>query len=227
MIEINANAKINLFLEITGRRRDGYHTVNTVMQEISLPDSLKVRLLPKREGIIIKSNIASIPTDERNTAYKSARLFFEKLNADYGAEIVISKNIPYEAGMGGGSSDAAAVLKALNELCGNPLELYELHNIAADVGADVPFFLYGGTAQMQGIGTEYVSSIKSPVLDIVVAKPAVGISTPAAYKYLDAKYSGFVSHNAVDSDRIIAALEAGKVSEISEYLFNRLLHYII
>ena len=115
MLKINANAKINLFLEITGRRSDGYHLVDTVMQEISLSDVLEVGLLDKRKGIKIKSNIDSIPTDERNIAHKAAKLFFERLGEECGVEIVLTKNIPHEAGMGGGSSDGAAVLEALNE----------------------------------------------------------------------------------------------------------------
>lgn len=221
MYETLAHAKINLFLEITGRRSDGYHTVDTVMQEISIADKIAVKLLPKSEGIIIKTDIDSIPTDERNIAYKAARRFFDRISADCGAEIVIAKSIPHEAGMGGGSSDGAAVLKALNELCGNTLSIVDLHDIAAGMGADVPFFLYGGTAHMQGIGTEYVTSIPTPKLDLVVAKPMVGISTPAAYKYLDEIYSGFVSHDAVDSQHIIKVLSAGDIREISECFFNR------
>ncbi len=221
MFEIVANAKINLFLEITGRRSDGYHTIDTVMQEISVSDKISVRLLPKSEGILIKTNIDSIPTDERNIAYKAARRFFDKIDADCGAEIIITKNIPHEAGMGGGSSDGAAVLEALNELCENSLDIVALQEIAASMGADIPFFLYGGTAHMRGIGTEYVASIAMPELNLVVAKPTVGISTPAAYRYLDEIYSGFVSHQPVDSKQMIKALASGNIREISQSLFNR------
>ncbi len=221
MFKINANAKINLFLEITGRRSDGYHLVDTVMQEISLCDNIEIGLLEKGKGIRIKSNIDSIPTDERNIAYKAAKLFFDSIGEECGAEIVLTKNIPHEAGMGGGSSDGASVLKALNELCGKPLSIADLHNIAVCLGADVPFFLYGGTAHMQGIGTEYVSGLDTPHFDLVIAKPTSGISTPAAYKYLDDKYSGFVSHNAVDSKNIIEAISTGNYHNLSENLFNR------
>lgn len=221
MLKINANAKINLFLEITGRRSDGYHLVDTVMQEISLSDVLEVGFLDKRKGIKIKSNIDTIPTDERNIAHKAAKLFFERLGEECGVEIVLTKNIPHEAGMGGGSSDGAAVLQALNELCGKPLSIQDLHNIAVCLGADVPFFLYGGTAHMQGIGTDYVSSIDTLKFDLVIAKPTAGISTPAAYKYLDDKYSGFISHNAVDSQNIINAISTGDYHTLSENLFNR------
>lgn len=221
MFEIIANAKINLFLEITGRRLDGYHTVDTVMQEISVSDKISVQLLSKNEGILIKTNIDSIPTDERNIAYKAARRFIDRSNADCGAEIVITKCIPHEAGMGGGSSDGAAVLKALNELCGKTLDQLAMHEIAASLGADVPFFLYGGTAHMTGIGTEYVSNLITPHLDLVVAKPNAGISTPAAYRYLDDLYCCFETNEPVDSKLIIDALGTSNIHKISERMFNR------
>ena len=221
MIQTCAYAKINMFLEITGRRSDGYHTVDTIMQEVAIADEIRIQLLPKRDGIIIKTNIDTIPTDERNIAYKAAKLVLDKVNANCGAEIVINKNVPHEAGMGGGSSDGAVVLKGLNELLGSPLRIKELHGIAAMMGADVPFFLYGGTALMKGIGTEYVSALPTPELNLVVAKPVVGVSTPAAYKYLDQMYSMFESHQPVDSQHMINALSLGSVSEISKLLFNR------
>ena len=221
MLEINANAKVNLFLEITGRRSDGYHMVDTVMQEVSVADTLLLQLLPQNEGIRIKTNIDSIPTDERNIAYKAARRFFERAQVDCGVEIFIAKGIPHEAGMGGGSSDGAAVLKALNELCGNPLEKHELHEIAASMGADVPFFIYGGTALMSGIGTDLVSKLTSPELDIVIAKPSVGISTPAAYGYLDSLYDDFHNHTPIYSKPLIDALEAADSLEVARCMFNR------
>lgn len=221
MVEIVANAKINLFLEITGRRSDGYHTVDTVMQEIDISDKISIRLLSKADGILIRTNIDSIPSDERNIAYKAAKLFLGKANADCGVEINIEKSIPHEAGMGGGSSDAAAVLTILNQLCGKPLSLSDLHGISANLGADVPFFLYGGTVHMKGIGTEYVSSIVTPKNDLVIAKPNAGISTPAAYKFLDDKYSGFSCHKPIDSKPLLERLCLGNPREISDYMFNR------
>ena len=221
MLEIIANAKVNLFLEITGRRSDGYHLVDTVMQEISVADALSVQLLPPREGIRIKTNIDSIPTDERNIAYKAAKRFIERAGVDCGAEIFLTKNIPHEAGMGGGSSDGAAVLKALNELCGNPLDIKELHEIAATMGADVPFFIYGGTALMSGTGTDFVYKLNAPELDFVIAKPPVGISTPAAYGYLDTLYDNFRDHIPKNSKPLIDALKASSSLDVSGCLFNR------
>ena len=221
MLDVLANAKINLFLEITGRRNDGYHTVDTVMQEVTISDRITVDLLPKSKGIIIESDISSIPTDERNIAYKAAKYFLDKINADCGVEINIIKRIPSEAGLGGGSADGAAVLSALNNLCGNPLDMNCLHEIAANMGADVPFFLYGGTAQMKGTGTEFVTSLSAPELNLVVAKPTVGVSTPLAYRYLDSIYENFSSHTSLDSKSLIYALKTGDIREISNRMFNR------
>lgn len=221
MLDVLANAKINLFLEITGRRNDGYHTVDTVMQEVTISDRITVDLLPKSKGIIIESDISSIPTDERNIAYKAAKCFLDKTDADCGVEISIIKRIPSEAGLGGGSADGAAVLSALNKLCGNPLDMNCLHEIAANMGADVPFFLYGGTAQMKGTGTEFVTSLSAPELNLVVAKPTVGVSTPLAYRYLDSIYENFSSHTLLDSKSLIDALKTGDIREISNRMFNR------
>ena len=221
MLEIIANAKVNLFLEITGRRADGYHTVDTVMQEVAVSDTISLQLLPKNEGIRIKSNIDSIPTDARNIAYKAAKRFIDRAQVDCGFEIYLTKNIPHEAGMGGGSADGAAALKAMNELCGNPLDREGLHEIAATMGADVPFFIYGGTALMSGIGTEFVSSLATPELDLVIVKPTVGISTPAAYGYLDNLYDNFRDHIPQKSESLIDALKGADSACISKCLFNR------
>ena len=129
MLSLSANAKINLFLEITGKRSDGYHTVETVMQEISLADGISLRLLPRSEGIKLKANISTIPLDERNIAYKAASKYIALSSVDCGVEITLNKKIPHEAGMGGGSSDGAAVLAGLNELCSEALNKIQMHNL--------------------------------------------------------------------------------------------------
>lgn len=183
MITLKAPCKINLSLDITSKRPDGYHELESVFQTLSIFDEVSVK--SAEHGIKITSNIADIPTDESNTCFKAARLFFEKTSINSGAEIHIEKRIPSQAGLGGGSADAAYVLKALNFLHGLPLSKNELCEIGAKVGADVPFFIYGGTVYVSGIG-EILKPI-SPINNVyfVIAKGENGISTVQAYKKFD------------------------------------------
>ncbi len=218
MIEITAYAKVNLFLEVTGKLSNGYHTVDTVMQSVSLADKIRMELMPKRQGITISSNISDIPLDDRNIAYKAARAFLDKTNTDCGVSIHIHKSIPTEAGMGGGSADGAAVLRGLNMLCGYPITDAELSYLAAEKGADIPFCLHGGTQHLVGIGTELVETIPSPKLHLVVAKPSRGISTPSAYAYLDGCHDNFVFHDPIKSDKLLRFLRNGN-TELP--MFNR------
>ena len=194
MLKIKANAKINLFLEITGKLDNGYHTVDTIMQSVSLSDRLDISLAPKSEGITILCNVSGIPTDERNIAYKIARAYFDRIGADCGAVISIDKNIPSEAGMGGGSADGAAVLWGLNDLCGDALDYGSLVSLAAEKGADIPFCIKGGTQRLQGIGAEPIAEYNSPELPLVIVKPDCGVSTPLAYRCLDSMFGDFFNH---------------------------------
>lgn len=195
MLEIIANAKINLFLEITGKLQNGYHTVDTVMQSVSLSDRIILDVLPLSNGIIITCDKDEIPVDGRNIAYKAAKAYLDEINADCGVRLDIKKAIPSEAGMGGGSADGAGVLLGLNVMCGNPLTADELCRLASRIGADIPFCIMGGTKRMQGTGTDFAESYRTPRLDLLVVKPPVGISTPTAYRCLDSIYSDFASHS--------------------------------
>ena len=147
--ECNAYAKINLSLDITGRREDGYHTVDMVMQSVSLCDRVRVTLNDTGE-VILKCSKPHIPCDGRNTAYKAAQYYFDATGVPFGADIYIEKHIPDQAGMGGGSADAAAVLKLLNHLCAEageePLNTAELLYLGLRIGADVPFCILNGTS---------------------------------------------------------------------------------
>lgn len=184
-IVIDAPAKINLALDVVGKRDDGYHLLETVFQSISLYDRITISISDET-GIKITCNIPYIPCNEKNLAYKAAKIFMEKAGINKGISIQLYKRIPSQAGMGGGSSDAAAVLKGLNSLLGNIFTLPELCTIAVTLGADVPFFLYGGTAYADGIGErlEPLPALKD--LNVVAAKGRGGISTPEAYKRIDA-----------------------------------------
>lgn len=219
-MELSANAKINLHLEITGRRSDGYHTVDTVMQEISISDRISLTLLPKSEGIRLQCNVPSVPCDARNIAYKAASKYLELSCVDCGALIILEKNIPHEAGLGGGSADGAAVLAGLNNLCCGVLDGTAMQSIAASLGADVPFFLYGGTALMGGIGTDFVERIGTPDFHLVIAKPPVGISTPAAYGYLDRIHNNFTDRLKTDYSPLINAIRQNSAKAISDSMYN-------
>ena len=184
MISKPAYAKINLTLDIVGRREDGYHLLETVMQTVSLCDRVSVE---RADNIEIVCSAEGVPTNEKNTCHKAARLFFEQTGTDGGVRIIIDKKIPSEAGLGGGSSDAAATLCLLNELYDTHLSYEELERIGAKVGADVAFCIRGGTVLCQGIGDEMTKLEALPKRYVLLVKPDFGVSTPEAYKQFDKK----------------------------------------
>ena len=155
MIQIIAPAKINLFLQVTGKRPDGYHELFTLMCPLGLAD--RIRLDPAGSGIRVTCSDPAIPADTTNTTYRAAEIFLRNLTKRHhppltGVEITIDKRIPVGAGLGGGSSDAAAVFRGLNRLLGYPFQLAELMELGREVGADVPFFIFGQPALATGIG---------------------------------------------------------------------------
>ena len=177
-----ANAKINLSLDLTGILPDGYHAVNTVMQSVSLCDAVTVE--PGETGIRLSCSAPEVPTDRRNTAYAAAEAFYAAAGIAPGIHIHIEKRIPSQAGLGGGSADAAAVLRCLNERHGFPLPKETLLKIALGVGADVPFCLLGGTRLCLNKG-EVMAKLPPFPAHVVVAKPLAGVSTAAAFKKFD------------------------------------------
>ncbi len=221
MLEIIAYAKVNLFLEITGKLPNGYHTVDTVMQSVSLSDLISLELTSKDKGILIHTNIEEIPTDERNIAYKAAKKYLDASDIDCGVDIRLTKHIPSEAGMGGGSADGAAVLAGLNKLCGNMLSADDLHAIASSIGADIPFCIRGGTQRLAGIGTDLVERLNTPELSLVIAKPVAGISTPAAYGYLDKIHDNFKDHKAFSPEGHLISVRMNDGMGIAHSLYNR------
>lgn len=179
MLTIKANAKINLYLEITGTLENGYHALSMIMQSISLCDTLRIA-----QGEDLCVHCPGVP-QEQNSAFRAAQLFFEAAGLAGGAHIEIAKRIPSQAGLGGGSADAAAALLGLNALYGNPLGPGELARIAVQIGADVPFFLKGGCQQCQGIG-EVLTPLENALCPYyLVIQPEGGVSTPAAYRKYD------------------------------------------
>ena len=179
-IRITAPAKLNVRLKITGRRRDGYHELVSIMIPIDLFDQLKFDAI-RGQGITLACEGMKVPQGETNLAYKAARAFFSRTGIREGIAIKLIKNIPVAAGMGGGSSDAAAVLLALNEMWSKPLPLSELHKIAVELGADVPFFLMGKPCLARGIG-EILEPLKAwPKSWYVIVRPPVEVSTSWVY----------------------------------------------
>ncbi|HKL75433.1 MAG TPA: 4-(cytidine 5'-diphospho)-2-C-methyl-D-erythritol kinase [Halanaerobiales bacterium] len=182
-IKLAAPAKINLFLNINSILNDGYHELEMVMQSISLHDLLTIEKIEK--GIKLSSNNNKIPLDEKNLAYKAADLILNKYNIAKGVKINIKKNIPVAAGLAGGSTDAAAVLKAISYLYNLNLEKKELYNLGSKIGADVPFCIYGGTAFAYDRGDKLKQLPDISKTWLVLVKPPGEISTPAVYNLYD------------------------------------------
>jgi len=177
-LSVTAYAKVNLSLFITGQREDGYHLLDMVMQNISLADTL---LLEEADELILAGDTGGAE-GMQNLVMKAAALLREHTGCEKGCRITLEKSIPAQAGLGGGSSDCAAALVGLNRLWGLNLTNAELLPLAEKLGADVPFFLTGGTARVQGIG-ERVKPVEGlPMMDLVVVKPEAGLSTPAVFK---------------------------------------------
>lgn len=188
-----ANAKINAYLNITSRREDGYHNIVSVMQTVSLYDIVTVDFQPAQQSCITLavSGNADLPTDSRNLAWRAAELFLQNTNLTGAVQITIQKHIPASAGLGGGSADAAAVLRALNHLCGEPLSIERLVQIGLMLGADVPFCIRGGAMLATGVGEVLERVPNMPPCTLVIAIGGERVSTPKAYAALDEKYDFF------------------------------------
>ncbi len=184
-IRAYAYAKINLTLDVLGKRPDGYHEMDMILQSVSLCDEL-VLTKAETQGISLSCDRKGIPCDERNLAYQAADLLFRELEErDFGVSIELKKNIPEQAGMAGGSADAAAVLVGINELFSYGLTEEELCKLGERLGADVPFCIQGGTMRVRGFGERLTSLPDFPKLPIAIAKPREGMSTAQAFEKID------------------------------------------
>lgn len=219
-ISVMAPAKINLFLDIVGRLPNGYHEIESVMQTVDIFDYVKIS---KNAGITVKCSDSTLDGEE-NIAYRAAKLFFDKTGIDSGALIEIDKHIPKQAGMAGGSADAAAVLFGLNNLFDSPLSDEELCALGAKCGADVPFSITGGTMLAEGIGEKLSPLPEMPDLPIVIVKPDISMSTPESYKYYDEH--GLFSLEHPDKAGIISALGEKDTALLSGRLYNVLEHTV-
>ena len=220
-ISLKAYAKINLHLDVASKYPNGYHEVRTVMQTVSLCDDVEVSLNDGAENTLW-CDVEGVPTDSRNIAWRAADIFFEACGIRGGADIRITKRIPMAAGMAGGSADGAAVLKALNLLCKEPLSMEELLALGAKLGADVPFCIKGGTGYADGIGAELHSFPEMPKCHLVTACGKEGVSTPWAYSELDALYSDFANgvYEPFEVSRLREAFEKGDISDVADNMYN-------
>lgn len=208
-------AKINLFLEVTGCRDDGYHTIESVMQKIALCDRITLTI-SAGEGITITSNDRTLPTGEKNLCYRAAALYLQAANLQAKIDMVIEKHIPIAAGMAGGSTDAAGVLKILDETIG-ALNQKELADLALSLGADVPFCLFRSAAICRSLGEElsYVKGL--PACHIVVAKDRKeSVNTKEAYQMIDS-----LDYTPVSVEQVADALEKKDLLALSSAMMNR------
>ena len=211
-----AFAKLNLTLDVLGKRPDGYHDIKSVMQAISLRDDIEIDIGTGKPWKLLCDK-EDIPTDERNLAWKAAKLFFDTTGKDpEGLEIRITKRIPAEAGFGGGSADAAAVLRALNRHYGAPFSLPALAELGGQIGSDIPFCVLCGTAMAEGRGEKLRPLPNVPDCIFVVCKPDFSVSTPALYAKIDEKaIAQRPDHRAMES-----ALLAGDLGAVAQSLCN-------
>ena len=233
-MNIKANAKINLSLDIIGTDERGYHKLRMLMQSISLCDEIELDNTSE-PGIHIqitdergldgsdRSILPVIPTDKRNLMYRAAELMMEQYGINDGIEMKLIKRIPSEAGLAGGSTDAAAVLKGMNELFKLGLSDDKLRELGVNLGADIPFCIMGGAALAEGIGEKLTAIDNKCSLHVLLIKPKQGISTPTAYAEYDrllAASSISTQSEHVDTDGLISALENGDCTSLFKKIKN-------
>ena len=215
-VSAKAFAKINISLDIVSKMPNGYHGLKTVMQSVSLHDVLEITC-EKGEGIKLASNLGYIPNDARNLAARAAKVFFEHTCiAGYSTEIKIVKKIPVCAGLGGGSADAACVLRVLDEMFGTRLGRQTLEELGLKIGSDVPFCIDGGTALAEGRGEVLTNATPIPDCGIVICKPDFSISTPALFSKIRVEKI----RSRPDTEGIIESLESGFVGGIARRMYN-------
>lgn len=220
-MKIKAYAKINIALDVVGKRDDGYHLLRMIMQTVDLYDEIEIKKIDS--GIKLNCNKVYVPTDHRNLAYKAASLFKETYDIKEGVSIDLVKNIPVSAGMAGGSTDAAGVLKLMNRLFNVNASDEELRKLGVKLGADVPYCINGGTALCEGIGEE-ITQLK-PFKDkiVVIVKPPFGVSTKEVYKSFD--LSKVINHPKVDD--LIKAMNNDDIHFVAHNMKNLLENVVL
>lgn len=214
-LELKALGKINLGLDVLGRRENGYHDVRMVMQTVYLYDNVILVKKPYR-GIEIDTNLVYLPRDENNIAWKAAALLMEEFQIGQGIKIILDKHIPVAAGMAGGSANAAAVLYGMNRMFRLGLTKEELMERGVKLGADVPYCIMRGTVLAEGIGEKLTALAPLPRCQILIAKPSISVSTKTVYEKLDAE----PIEEHPDIDGIIKGLEMQDISRVASSMGN-------
>lgn len=215
-MEVKANAKLNLTLDVLGKRADGYHDLKMIMQSIDLCDTL---YLEKNDSgaLSVSTDLSFLPNGDKNLAAIAARIFWESMGqAGDGLHIEITKRIPVCAGLAGGSADAAAVLRALNDMNGKPFTQSELTKIGEKVGSDVPYCVLGGTALAEGRGEVLTRLPALPKCWVVVGKPDFPVSTPELFNRIDS----VKLRCRPDTEGAIEALKAGDLAGVARRMYN-------
>lgn len=216
LLEVQARAKLNLTLDVLGRRPDGYHDLRMVMQTVELCDAIRLET-GTGQGLQVATNLGFLPNNEKNLAAAAALRLREATGADCGGlTLRLEKVIPVCAGMAGGSADAAAVLRGLNKLLGLNLSWDRLEEIGAGVGSDVPYCIRGGTALAEGRGEVLTDLPPLPDCHVVLCKPAFSVSTPELFGKIDAVR---IRHHP-DTAGMLAALEAGDLPGVARRMYN-------
>ncbi len=213
--DLKALAKINLGLDVLGKRENGYHDVRMVMQSIYLYDNVRMERT-EEPGISLTSNLYYLPQDAGNIAYRAAQLLMEEFELQGGVRITLDKHIPVAAGMAGGSSNAAAVLFGMNRLFALGLTQQELMEQGVKLGADVPYCVMRGTVLAEGIGEKLTALPPMPKCTVLIAKPPISVSTKVVYEALDTKK---IVHHP-DIDGMIRGLEEGKLVRVAACMGN-------
>ena len=222
MLERLSPCKVNLLLNVLGRRADGFHELETVLQPLRLFDRLRFARGPR--GIQLTCSVPGLPTDGRNLVYRAAELFLEATGISEGVRLELEKNIPLAAGLGGGSGNAATALLGLNELFGGPLEAGEVQRLAASLGSDVPFFLQSQPALATGRGEQIEPLEMFPALRgtaLVVIYPGFGIATPWAYQQL-ARFPEAVNGRPGRARALISRLRSADLAAAGAEFYNSL-----
>lgn len=216
-VRLRAYAKINLALDVVGRRPDGYHEIRTVMQSISLADEVSVGRASEGFDLLVDPPRTEVGPREKNTAYLAWRLLCDRLGEELPVRVALRKNVPAGAGLGGGSADAAAVLRGLDGLFGLGLSVEEMRDVASGIGADVPFCVSGGTALGEGVGEILRPAPPPPDHRLLVVKPRRAADTGAVYRSYDANSTGGGA-----ADRVLQALRSGDLAGLAGALGNDL-----
>ena len=210
-IELRAHGKINLSLDVLGRRNDGYHEVKMIMHTVTLHDGIFIKK-EREKGIRMECNLSSLPTNEENLMVRAAKAIMDEFSIEEGLSLRLMKRLPVAAGMAGGSADAAAVFHGINQLFHLNLSTEELEKRAVKLGADIPFCLHKGCSLSEGIGEKLCKLPTLPPCTILLVKPAFSLSTKLIYENLHLKNITDAEHP--DVDRMIKELESGSLEDI-------------